>query len=262
MRNLKLEIEYDGTNYCGWQAQNSPQLIVPSFVKASEGRHSPQKKSIQETIELTLQKILQEKVKLIAAGRTDAGVHAQAQVANFKTKSKIPEQKLRNALNALLPADIVISKAEDVPLGFHSRYAAKSKCYCYTILNRAYPSAFLRNKVYFYPYPLNLRLMRKEALTLKGRHNFSSFQGSLCKRNPLRVIKQIRIVKQGDLLYTYITGNSFLYRMARAIMGTLIEVGRGRFPPGSLKKILLARDRRVAGPTAAACGLCLMKVEY
>ncbi len=141
MRNIKLTIEYDGTNYAGWQCQKSKV------------------KTIQETIEKALQRILGEKIKVIGSGRTDAGVHALGQVANFKTNSTMPVGKLQKALNSSLPDDIVIAKIEEVGLDFHSRFDAKSKVYRYTILNRAYPSALLKNSVYFYPHTLNIKLM-------------------------------------------------------------------------------------------------------
>jgi len=262
-RNLKLGIEYDGSNYCGWQVQNSPQTIVPASAKASAGRHRPQRKSIQEVIEKILHKILQEKVRLIASGRTDAGVHALAQAANFKTNSKIAPHKLQRALNGLLPDDIAITGIEEESLRFHSRFDAKSKVYRYSILNRAYPSAFLRNKAYFYPYPLNIKIMQKEARGILGRHNFKSFQASgSAAKNAVRTIKKIKIAKVKDLIYIDIEADGFLYNMARNITGTLIEIGRGRFPERSLKKILNSRNRKIAGPTAPACGLCLLKVKY
>ncbi len=266
MRNLKLQIEYDGTNFCGWQVQNSPQSIV----------RSPQKKSIQETIEKVLWKILQEKVKVISSGRTDAGVHAFGQVANFKTNSKISLEKLQRALNGLLPDDITINKIEEVSLDFHSRFAARSKVYRYAILNRPYPSALLRNRVYFYPYPLDVKLMREEAKYLIGKHDFKVFcaSGSSTK-DTIRIIKKITIrktncglstmdyrLKDDCLIVIDIEADGFLYNMVRNIVGTLLEIGRGNFPKGSLKKILLSRDRKLAGPTVPAYGLCLLKVQY
>jgi tRNA pseudouridine38-40 synthase len=247
MRNIKLEIEYDGTGYCGWQAQ-------------TRNKH---KKSIQQTLEKTLRKILQEKIRLIASGRTDAGVHALAQVANFKTKSNIALDKLQRAVNGLLADDITINKIEEVGPDFHSRFAAKSKIYRYTILNRAYPSALLRNTAYHYPYPLDIKLMQKEAGVLLGRHNFTSFQASAkIERSAVRTIKSVKIIKDKDKIYVDIEADGFLYNMVRNIAGTLLEIGRGKLARGSLEKILLARDRRLAGPTAPARGLCLIKVQY
>lgn len=261
MRNLKLEIEYAGTNYCGWQRQNSKQ----------------HKKSIQEIIEKTLQRILQEKVRLIASGRTDAGVHALAQVANFKTNSKIPPDKLQVALNGLLPEDITIHRIEEKDLNFHSRFAVKSKIYRYTILNRSYPSAILRNFIYFYPYPLDIRLMRQEARCLLGKHNFAAFCASVSNaKNTIRTIKKISIKRipfklnnpiiqephNVFLIIIDIEADGFLYNMVRNIVGTLIEVGRGQFPVGRLKEILLLQKRVLAGPTAPAKALTLVEIKY
>jgi len=253
MRNIKLTIEYDGTNYAGWQVQ----------ARVQKTEHRVQKKTIQETIEKTLRKILQKRIKIIGSGRTDAGVHAQAQVANFKTASKITLEKLKRALNGNLPEDIKIIKIEEVTLDFHSRFYAKSKLYRYTILNRTHPSAFLRNTTYFYPHPLDSKLMQEEARPLLGRHNFSAFQacGSSVK-DSVRTIKKVQIKKEGDLIYVDIEADGFLYNMVRNIVGTLIEIGRGKLPEGSAKKILLARNRKFAGPTLPAKGLCLLEVKY
>lgn len=263
MRNIKLEIEYEGTNYCGWQAQSIRQSHKAQGTRHKSQGTSHKKKAIQEVIEDILQKILQEKIRLIASGRTDAGVHALAQVANFKTNSAISLEKLQKALNGLLPDDIVITNIEEEDLEFHSRFLPKSKIYRYTILNRRYPSAILRGTVYFYPYPLNARAMRKESRVLLGRHNFKSFQATnKLERSSIRVIKSIGITKNRDLLHIEIEGSGFLHNMVRNIVGTLIEIGRGKIPPESLKKILLAKDRRFAGPTAPAKGLCLIKVKY
>ena len=246
MPNIKVEIEYEGTNYAGWQVQNNSR-----------------KKTIQQLLEKALQKILREKIHLIVSGRTDSGVHALAQVANFRTKSKIPLNKLPIALNALLPKDIAISKAEEKPAGFHSRFDAKSKIYRYRILNRPHPSPLQRKTAYFYRYPLNIRRMRKESKVLLGRHNFRSFQASdKTERDSVKTIKDIKITVHSGFIHIDIEADGFLYNMARNIAGTLIEIGRGRFVPGDLKRILLACDRKTAGPTAPAKGLCLMKVKY
>ncbi len=264
MPNLKLEIEYDGSDYCGWQVQND------SLVKSHRS-----KKAIQEIIEKALRKILQEKVRLISAGRTDAGVHAQAQVANFLTNSYIGVKKLQKALNCLLPKDISISKIEESRLDFHSRFDAQSKVYRYVILNRNYPSALLRKQAYFCSYALNISLMQREARSLLGKHDFKAFcaSGSSAK-NTIRTIKKISVRKLGSrfsgfgsrfkdsLIVIDIEADGFLYNMARSIVGTLIEIGRGRFKKGHLRRLLHSKDRNSTGPTAPACGLCLMKVKY
>jgi len=254
MRNILLEIEYDGSAYAGWQVQ----LCRSSLVARRSQR------TIQGVIEKTLQRILQERVHLIASGRTDAGVHAKAQTANFKTISKIPLDKLQLALNGNLPEDIAIINIEERPLKFHSRFDAKSKIYRYSILNRRYPSSLLRRCVYFYPHPLDVKLIRQEAAVLVGRHNFRSFQAAdKIERDPVKNIKKITISKNKDgLIAIDIEADGFAYNMVRNIVGTLIEIGRKRFKKGALKKILLAKDRRLAGPTVPARGLCLVKVNY
>ena len=246
MRNLRLEIEYDGSNYAGWQIQ-------------PKGRG----KTIQAVIEKTLRKILQEKIKLIASGRTDAGVHARAQVANFFTSSRINLSRLKIAVNGLLPEDVKVIRLSEEDSRFHSRFKAKSKVYRYTILNRDYSSPLLRNTVYFYPHPLNIKFMQEEALSLLGRHDFSAFCAARGKeKNPVKTIKKLSIINKKNFIYIDIEADGFLYNMVRNIVGTLIEIGKGSILKGSLKKILLSRKRTLAGPTIPARGLCLLEVKY
>ncbi len=262
MRNIKLVIEYDGTNYAGWQMQKSPQSIV----------HSPQKRTIQETLEKNLQRILQEKIKVTGSGRTDSGVHALAQTANFKTTSSLTLKKIQKALNSLLPADISIKEAWEADKDFHSRYRAKSKIYRYFILNGETKSAFLHKHAWHIPYQLDVRLMRKESKVLAGRHDFKSFcaSGSSVKTT-IRTIKKISVKEalsqqpsalSSPAIIIEIEANGFLYNMVRNIVGTLVEIGRGRFKEGDLRRILLARNRKQAGPTAPAQGLFLAEVKY
>jgi tRNA pseudouridine38-40 synthase len=245
MRNIKLTIEYDGTNYQGWQRQKNTH------------------QTLQEIIEKTLKRILQESVWLIASGRTDAGVHARAQVANFKTNSRIHSRNLKQALNSLLPDDIVITKAQDVDLDFHSRFDAKGKIYRYTILNQKHPSARWRNFAYFLPYKLDLKLMQRAARLLLGRHNFRSFQAADKKpRSSIRTIQKIKVSSEGNFIYIDIQADGFLYKMVRNIVGTLIEIGRKKHSLASIQKILASRNRRFAGPTVPGYGLCLLQVKY
>lgn len=254
MPNFKIVIAYDGTNFCGWQVQNRLSHIA---------YRESQKPSIQQTIEDALRKIARKKIKIICAGRTDAGVHAKGQVANFILNLAIPLSGLKAALNSLLPDDITVLKISKVNDDFHSRFSAKSKAYRYTILNSGQRDSFSKNFVYFCDYPLDLALLRKEAKALLGRHDFSGFCASAGKKkNPLKKIKRISVKKQGHRVYIDIEADGFLYNMVRNIVGTLIEIGRGKFPKGSMKKILSIRDRRLAGPTAPARGLCLMRVKY
>lgn len=243
LRNIKLTIEYDGTAYHGWQSQKNTR------------------QTIQEIIEKVLKGILQEEVSLIGSGRTDQGVHAQAQVANFKTRSKISLSKLKLGLNSLFPKDIVVTGIKEVLLDFHSLRSAKSKLYRYTILNRGFPSAFQHKYAWLYHIPLNLDLMKKEASRLVGQHDFRSFKATRKDRkSTVRIIYELKIRKQGDFIYIDIRGNGFLYNMVRSIVGTLVGVGSGRL--SNIRRILLAKDRKAAGVTAPACGLCLIKVEY
>ncbi|MCK4262158.1 tRNA pseudouridine(38-40) synthase TruA [bacterium] len=267
MRNIKLTIEYDGGSYHGWQRQ-------------------PHSATVQETIEKALTKVLQEKVNLVGASRTDAGVHARGQAANLKTKSRIPLRNLKAALNSLLPEDIVIKSCLLAEDDFHARYGAKGKFYRYTILNRALPSPFLRKYAYFFPHPLGTHAMKKAAKYLIGRHDFSSFRGQATGReNCIRIVKKLTVksvdnsvtskkipVGSGSncisldskhkLIHIDIEADGFLYNMARVISGTLLEVGRGKIGPQDIREILRARDRRHGGPTLPPHGLCLVKVKY
>jgi len=246
VRNLKLTLQYDGTDYFGWQRQKNTH------------------RTIAEIIENILNKILREKVKLIAAGRTDTGVHAREQVANFITGSQMAITRIHQSLNALLPKDIRVIKVEQASADFNSRYSAKAKTYRYTILNCYSSDVFLRRYVHHYPLSrLDVEAMRKAGAILVGNHDFLSFKRTEKKtRSTMRDLKEIKITKKGKFIYIYVTANSFLYHMVRNIAGTLIEIGRGKLPPESLKKILQAKDRKQAGPTAPAAGLCLMKVKY
>ncbi|NQT90102.1 MAG: tRNA pseudouridine(38-40) synthase TruA [Candidatus Omnitrophica bacterium] len=251
MRNIKLTIEYDGTSYKGWQIQQKrPEEIGTE-------------KTIQGVIERVISGILQEEIRLIGAGRTDAGVHALGQVGNFKTKSKMPMAVMQRALNALLPKDIIIVDIEEAKPDFNSRFNARLKTYRYQILNRDYSTAFDRLYQNHVPYKLDAKLMAREARVLVGRRDFKSFQAADKKvRNSIRNIRRISVRKDGPIINIDLEANGFLYNMVRNIVGTLIEIGRGKLPPGSMKKILRVKDRTEAGPTAPAKGLCLLRVRY
>jgi tRNA pseudouridine38-40 synthase len=253
LKNILLKVEYDGTAYKGWQTQrlNSASGVA---VKVP---------TIQQTIETKLSLILQKNITIIGSGRTDSGVHAKEQVANFKVNTDIPLAKIKKSLNSLLPNDIIIKQIKQVDADFHSRFSAKSKVYRYTILNRAYGSAFLRNYVFHCVSPLDTSLMRKEAGYLKGRHDFRCFQASDNKpRSSVRTIKKISLKVKEALIFIDIEADGFLYNMVRNIAGTLIEIGRGKMPEGTMKNLLNLKDRTLAGPTAPALGLCLVKVKY
>jgi tRNA pseudouridine38-40 synthase len=243
-RNLKITIEYEGTRYHGWQIQ-------------------PNGVSIQEKIEETLERLTGMRPKVIAAGRTDAGVHAQGQVAHFKTESRLECPELQRGLNALLPDDIVVREVHEVPPDFHARYSARGKTYRYVILNRSFGSAFERGRCWHIAYPLNLAAMREAAAFLLGKKDFSAFQASDCvAKHPHREIRRLEIEVDGDRLTIFVSGDAFLKHMVRNIIGTLVEVGRGKMDRSEVKRILDSGDRRQAGPTAPASGLFLVSVDY
>ncbi len=251
-KNIFLKIEYVGTRYHGWQTQRKKT--------PAKGRKTA---TIQQTIESVLEQILQQKINLTASGRTDSGVHAKAQCANFKAVSDIPLAKLKTALNSLLPQDIRVKAIKQLKIDFHCRYDAKSKVYRYVILNNEHGSAFLRETALHVYRRLDVKQMQKQAMVLKGRHDFKSFQAADKKeRSSVRTIKNISVKKRGNLIFIDIEADGFVYNMVRNIVGTLIEIGRGKMKPGAMKRILNKRNRKSAGPTAPAKGLCLLKVNY
>lgn len=245
MRNIKLLIEYDGTNYVGWQVQARGQTI-------------------QGVIEEKLSRLTGEKIDLIGSGRTDAGVHALGQVASFKTKSRMEARTIQKALNSLLPPDIVIQKAEEAGEDFHARKNPKGKVYEYRILNRETRSAFHRGYVWHIPQPLNLTLMKKAARTLIGERDFSCFRsvGTATKSTVRKIFRaEWKRTPEGFLLFE-IEGNGFLKQMVRAIVGTLVDVGKGKVSVEGFREVLESKDRSKAGPTAPARGLFLKRVHY
>jgi len=245
MRNIKLLIEYDGTGYHGWQVQ-------------------PNAPTVQEVIEQKIEVMTRQRVRLIASGRTDAGVHALGQVANFRTTSSIPVEGLRRGLNSLLPSDIIIKSAEEVDLQFHAQYGAKRKIYRYAILNSDVPSALRRNYCWHLPGPLDVPAMQKASCVLLGRQDFSSFQGADADtEDPVREVYRAEWSVEGEgFLHFTIEADGFLKHMVRNIVGTLAEVGRGKLSVEDFERILGARDRRQAGMTAPAQGLFLVEVKY
>jgi tRNA pseudouridine38-40 synthase len=248
VRNLKLTLQYDGSDFAGFAAQ-------------------PKKRTIRQELEKALFKLFKKPIKFFAASRTDAGVHAVGQVINFKIKHPIPPKNLKAALNALLPEDVKVVRVEVVREGFNARFSAKSKEYEYLIFNGRDLPVLLRKLVWHIKLSLNLSAMRKAAKLLKGKQDFSSFCAAGAKEgSKVRVIYGIAIRKTErygiKMLSVQIKGNGFLYRMVRNIVGTLVEVGVGRIKPNEVKEILKAQDRRKAGRCAPPQGLCLLRVNY
>lgn len=255
MKYIKLIIEYDGTNYQGWQTQRSGQTI-------------------QDIMSKTISGITGEQIKLTSAGRTDAGVHALGQVAVFRTDSILSADTLKRALNAKFPRDMRILAAEELDSEFHPRYRAVKKSYFYLIEKTQKQSVFLHRYTWRIPVRLDIDSMSKAAALLLGEHDFSAFRGAGCgARTTIRTIHSITLSRydsidfmaariQGDFIKIQIEANAFLRHMVRNIVGTLTEVGKGRIQPETVIDILNSHDRKMAGPTAPAKGLFLEKVYY
>jgi len=243
-RNIKVIVEYDGTDFFGFQRQ-------------------PGRRTVQGTLEWALSRITGEQIRVIGAGRTDAGVHALGQVISFKTCGSIPTEKISVAMNSLLPRDVVAKDAEEVPEDFHARFSAVSRLYRYRILNSRYPSAIEGRFVWYVPLHLDVEAMKRAAEPLIGRHDFASFAMAEARRGgTVRELTRLDIRRQDDLIEIEMEANAFLHTMARTVVGTLVEVGSGRRRPAEIGEILLKTDRRSAGRTAPARGLCLVSVEY
>jgi tRNA pseudouridine38-40 synthase len=244
MRNLKLIVSYDGTDFSGWQTQ-------PAF------------RTVQETLEQAIGKLTGETIRVNASGRTDTGVHAVGQVVNFYSHTKYPPEVLVRAINAHLPPDVVVLEAEDVPQAFDANHDAKRKLYRYVIHDGPVPNLFVRRYCCHSRHRLDVDAMRQAALALRGRHDFHSFETGWPNRmSSVRTITHLTVNRMGDWIWLDVEADGFLYNMVRALAGTLINVGRGYWPVSQVAEILNAEDRRLAGPTAPAQGLFLMRVVY
>ena len=223
----------------------------------------PNKLNIQGEIERAIYNITKEEVDLIGSGRTDAGVHAFGQIANFKTNSNISIEKMAIAINSQLKNSIVVKKAEEVDERFHSRYNAKRKTYRYVINNTEYGSAIYRNLEYHFPIKLNVEKMQEAAKYFEGEHDFKAFKSSgTSGRNSVRTIYKAEVKTDGERILIELTGNGFLYNMVRIISGTLLDVGLGKIEPSEIEDIINSKDRTRAGKTLPAHGLYLVKVNY
>ena len=244
MHRIKLTVAYDGTNYCGWQVQ-------------------PNGVSIQSTLQKAIENLLGEKTDVTGASRTDSGVHALCNVAVFDTQARIPAEKICYAVNQRLPEDIRVRESCEVAPDFHPRHCSSRKTYEYRIYQDTCPEPVRRLYTYFTYVPLDLDRMREGAAYLVGEHDFKSFCSvAAVVETTVRTILSITIKRQGKEIVISVCGTGFLYNMVRIIAGTLMEVGRGSYPPEHIKDILEARNRQAAGPTAPACGLTLVKYEW
>lgn len=283
LRNIRLTLAYDGTNYVGWQVQ-------------------PNGLSVQTVVTNALEKLTGERVNLLSAGRTDSGVHAQGQVASFQTTSPIPCDGIRKALRKFLPNDVIVLAAAEVPIEFHATFSAKKKRYRYVIHNTRTCNPFLRNYVWHFHAPLDAEAMQVAGQELLGKHDFRSFESHWPnKATSVRTVLELSVTRQdhcplmlgaashsqverrhesnttrrstnpsefdfehesGDFIWIEIVADGFLYNMVRAIVGTLVPVGRGRWTASDVRRILNAQERSDAGDTAPACGLYMVHVDY
>lgn len=244
MRNIKLILSYDGTNYHGWQCQ-------------------PDRETIQETLKKAIEKIVNHEVKVYGAARTDSGVHAMAQVANFFTEKSINNVNLKKGLNSLLPHDIRVIDAVDTSIDFHSRYSAKSKTYIYTILNTPFDSPFFHRFSWHVPYYINTETMNRAIKEIVGVHDFSAFKKkNEIYRSNVREVIRAGVKRRKDFIYILIEATGFLRYMVRNITGTLVLIGTGKLKENAMREILKSKDRDMAGETAPARGLFLKEITY
>ena len=243
-KKFKAIIEYEGTDFSGFQWQHGVRTVQGSLEEAINSR-------------------CVSASRVTGAGRTDAGVHALGQVISFTAETRIPSDKMAIALNSALPMDLRIRHVEAVEESFNARFSASSRAYAYLVLNRSSPSAILRRFSAFVPAPLEVEKMQLAADLLVGERDYASFTNEL---NPemttMRAVKRFRVNRRKQLVIVRIEANAFLRGMVRNLVGTLLLVGQGKIKPDAVEEILASKDRKVAGPTAPAQGLCLMKVRY
>ncbi|MEP7370732.1 MAG: tRNA pseudouridine(38-40) synthase TruA [Nitrosospira sp.] len=241
---ISLILEYDGSAYCGWQSQLSGG-------------------SVQDALEAALSRIACNDIRVVSAGRTDTGVHAAYQVLHFDTQAQRPMSAWVRGVNALLPVSIAVLWASQIPDDFHARYCARERCYLYLLLNHAVRPGLCHGKIGWFHQTLDVEQMRTAAQMLLGEHDFSAFRAAECQaKSPVRNLTKLEITRQGDLIAFELRANAFLHHMVRNIVGCLIYVGKGKYPPEWINVLLTGRERRYAAPTFPAAGLYLAGVTY
>lgn len=245
MKNYKITIQYDGTRYKGWQVQKSTDM------------------TIQGKLQGVLEEMTGQSIEVIGSGRTDAGVHALGQVANFHVPEHFSAQKILDYLNQYLPMDIAVTSIEEVDERFHARYHATEKTYIYRIHTSTIPNVFERKYIYTYTEPLDIDKMKQAASVLVGTHDFMAFCGNKkMKKSTVRTVKAIDILQKENEIQISYTGDGFLQQMIRIMTGTLIEVGNGTKQPEDILELLKSKNRQIAGYTVPAEGLILKNVKY
>lgn len=244
MIRIVLGLEYDGSRFCGWQTQTSGC-------------------GVQDALQRALSRIAGHPVEVVAAGRTDAGVHAIMQVVHFDTHSVRPDSAWVRGVNTFLPDSVAVLWARTVSGDFHARFGAVERSYRYLLLNHAVRPAIEAGRVGWFHTPLALGPMREAAQLLVGEHDFSAFRAAECQaRSPVRQLRRLEVKRYGDRIVFDLAANAFLHHMVRNIVGALVYVGKGKYPPQWCAQLLQQRDRRLAAPTFAADGLYLSGVEY
>ncbi len=244
MTRIALIVEYDGSGFHGWQSQAGGNTV-------------------QDTLEAALSSVAAAPVRVVCAGRTDAGVHATAQVVHFDTAAGRPLTAWVRGVNAHLPSSVAVLAAHPVSEDFHARFSATGRHYRYLLLNRSTRPGLMAGKVGWHHHPLDLAAMRDAAACLIGRHDFSAFRSAECQaRSPVRHLRQLEMVREGDLIIVTLHADGFLHHMVRNILGCLVAVGKGARPPTWLAGVLESRERRLAAPTFDAAGLYLSGVDY
>ena len=241
---IALGVEYDGSQFSGWQSQ-------------------PDGRTVQDALQAALSGIANEEISIIAAGRTDAGVHALEQVVHFDTGVERPLSAWVRGVNALLPKSVAVLWAHPVPDEFHARFSAQARSYRYLLINRPVRSAVQYGKVGWFHAPLDLEPMREAAQYLLGEHDFSAFRAAECQaKSPIKNLAKLDITRQGDMIIFDLTAGAFLHHMVRNIVGCLVYVGKGKHPPQWMQQVLQGRERSLAAPTFAPDGLYLRRITY
>ncbi|MBN9123918.1 MAG: tRNA pseudouridine(38-40) synthase TruA [Nitrosospira sp. 56-18] len=241
---IALVLEYDGSNFCGWQSQ-------------------PSGGSVQDAVETALSRIAGNATRVLTAGRTDAGVHAVFQVVHFDTEAKRPMNAWIRGVNAFLPDSIAVLWALPMPPDFHARYCATERCYLYLLLAHPVRPALNQGKMGWFHQSLDLESMRSAAGFLLGEHDFSAFRAAECQaKSPVRKLTKLEITRHGDIIVFEVRANAFLHHMVRNIVGSLVYVGKGKYPPAWMAEVLARRRRELAAPTFPAAGLYLAGIGY